>query len=359
MENMYLAFFIIRKGEMKMDQIEMINTGKLIPYEKNPRINEESVLYVANSIREFGFKQPIVVDKNMVVIVGHTRLKAAISLGIKQVPVIIAEDLSEEQVNAYRIADNSAGESSKWDFDFLEEELLNIPDFNMAEFGLDLSFLDESEEPEEKENERERTYDAYNLYEFDPDRAAGKYQMPVIEKENHIPEKLIGFNYALTSQEYEAGIHFYIDDYQFERIWNEPYKYVEKLQQFDCVLTPDFSLYMDMPLSMKIWNTYRSRMIGQIMQDNGIIVIPTLSWAEPETFDFCFDGIEPGGTVSVSTVGVVRNKDSYDIWCKGMQEAIDRLHPTGIVLYGNQVEFDFGDIEAVNIANTNVERMMK
>ena len=110
---------------------------------------------------------------------------------------------------------------------------------------------------------------------------------------------------------------------------------------------------------MKIWNTYRSRMIGQIMQDNGIIVIPTLSWAEPETFDFCFDGIEPGGVVSVSTVGVVRNKDSYDIWCKGMQEAIDRLHPTEIVLYGSVVDFDFKDIKVVNIANTNAERMMK
>lgn len=336
----------------------MIETSKLIPYEKNPRINEESVKYVANSIQEFGFQQPIVVDSNMVVIVGHTRLKAAISLNIPKVPVIVASELSEEQANAYRIADNSAGESSKWDFDFLEEELLNIPDFNMAEFGLDLSFLDELEEPQEKINERERTNNAYNLYEFDPERAEGKYQMPIIHRVNHIPEKLIGFNYALTSGEYNAGIHFYIDDYQFERIWNEPYKYIDKLQQYDCVLTPDFSLYMDMPMSMKIWNVYRSRLIGQIMQDAGMIVIPTLSWAEPETFEFCFDGIEPGGTVSVSTVGVLRHEESFDIWKQGMIEAINRLHPSEIILYGNNVDFDFGDIKVVNFANTNVERMI-
>lgn len=344
-----------------MNQIELIDTGRLIPYEKNPRINEESVQYVANSIREFGFQQPIVVDKNMVVIVGHTRLKAAIRLNIRKVPVIIADDLSQEQVDAYRIADNSAGESSKWDFDFLSEELLNIPDFNMGEFGLDLSFLDEPEEkePEEKENERERTYDAYNLYDFDRTRAEGRYQMPVIEQEDHMPEKLIGFNYALTSKEYDAGIHFYIDDYQFERIWNEPYKYMEKLLQFDCVLTPDFSLYMDMPMAMKIWNTYRSRMIGQIMQDSGMNVIPTLSWAEPETFDFCFDGIEQGGVVSVSTVGVMRQDIAYRIWCQGMEEAIRRLHPSGILVYGSMVDFDFGDIRVTNIANTNAERMKK
>ena len=106
------------------------------------------------------------------------------------------------------------------------------------------------------------------------------------------------------------GFIFFIDDYQFERVWNDPYPYIERLREFPCALTPDFSLYMDIPMAMKIWNVYRSRLIGQMMQDADIVVISTLSWAEPETFSFCFEMLEQGGVVAVSTVGVMRNKSA-------------------------------------------------
>ena len=76
-----------------------------------------------------------------------------------------------------------------------------------------------------------------------------------------------------------------------------------------------------MPMAMKVWNTYRSRMIGQIMQREGLCVIPTLSWAEEATYTFCFDGIEPGGVVAVSTVGVARSKEARQLWFNGMDEA--------------------------------------
>ncbi len=180
--------------------------------------------------------------------------------------------------------------------------------------------------------------------------------MPVLDPVQHIPERLIGFNYMLSSEEFDAGIHFYIDDYQFERVWNNPYKYLEKLAKFDCVLTPDFSLYMDMPRAMKVWNIYRSRMIGQIMQDSGVVVIPTLSWAEGETFSFCFDGIELGGTVSVSTVGVKQSKEAIQIWTAGMDEAMKRLEPSVVVVYGGDIGYDFRDTEAVYIENEVLER---
>lgn len=155
----------------------------------------------------------------------------------------------------------------------------------------------------------------------------------------------------LSSKDYEAGIHFYLDDYQFERIWNNPHKYMEQLTEFDCVLTPDFSLYMNMPMAMKIWNVYRSRLLGQIMQDYGITVIPTLQWAEKETFEFCFDGIEPGGTVSVSTIGVKQDEDAQKIWFDGMTEAIKRLKPETVLIYGGDIGFDFGKIKTVFIEN--------
>jgi site-specific DNA-methyltransferase (adenine-specific) len=108
------------------------------PYENNPRKNDEAVEYVANSIKEFGFKVPIVIDKNGVIVAGHTRYKAAQELGLEKLPCIIADDLTEEQVKAFRLADNKAGELAEWDFDLLGEELDGIFDIDMSELGFDL-----------------------------------------------------------------------------------------------------------------------------------------------------------------------------------------------------------------------------
>ena len=110
-------------------------------------------------------------------------------------------------------------------------------------------------------------------------------------------------------------------------------------------------MYMEMPLAMKIWNVYRSRLIGQLMQDTGIIVIPTLSWAESAMFEFCFDGLEQGGTVSVSTIGVKQDGGAKQIWFAGMAEAIKRVKPETIVIYGGDIGFDFGEIKTVLIGN--------
>ena len=128
--------------------MEIINypIDQIKPYHNNPRINKDSVDKVAASIREFGFKQPIVVDKDNVIIVGHTRLKAAKKLKLKEVPVMVADDLTPEQVAAYRLADNKTAEFSIWDDDLLLEELDNIFDIDMEEFGFDLNFDDEEEQ---------------------------------------------------------------------------------------------------------------------------------------------------------------------------------------------------------------------
>ena len=126
---------------MSKMEIEYVNVDDLIPYENNPRRNEEAVEYVANSIKEFGFKVPIIVDKENVIVTGHTRLKAAQKLGLKEVPVIRAEDLSDEQIKAFRLADNKVGEYAQWDEDLLGLELSDI-DLDMSEFG----FIDEINE---------------------------------------------------------------------------------------------------------------------------------------------------------------------------------------------------------------------
>ena len=110
---------------------------ELKPYENNPRFNDDAVDKVAESIKEFGFKVPIIIDKNGVIVTGHTRFKASKNLGLEKVPCIIADDLTDEQIKAFRIADNKVSEFSSWDFDLLNEELNGIDDINMKIFGFD------------------------------------------------------------------------------------------------------------------------------------------------------------------------------------------------------------------------------
>lgn len=111
---------------------------ELTPYENNPRHNESAVPYVANSIREFGFKVPIIIDSEGTIVAGHTRYKAAQRLGLETVPCIVADDLSEEQVRAFRIADNKVAEMATWDADALSVELseIEMADIDMGDFGI-------------------------------------------------------------------------------------------------------------------------------------------------------------------------------------------------------------------------------
>lgn len=109
------------------------------PYENNPRKNEPAVEKVAESLREFGWQQPIVVDADGVIIAGHTRWRAARRLGMQTAPVVVAENLTEEQVRAYRLADNKTNEFASWDIDLLDSELLSIDDIDMELFGFDMT----------------------------------------------------------------------------------------------------------------------------------------------------------------------------------------------------------------------------
>lgn len=120
-----------------MDIIEM-PIAEIIPYENNPRKNDGAIEAVANSIKEFGFKVPIIIDKDNVIVAGHTRLKAAEKLGLESVPVIKADDLTDEQIKAFRLADNKTAELAEWDFSALEEELERLKNIDMSQFGFDI-----------------------------------------------------------------------------------------------------------------------------------------------------------------------------------------------------------------------------
>lgn len=124
----------------------------IIPYDKNPRLNDEAVKYVAESIQQFGFKVPIIIDQDNVIVAGHTRIKAAKELGYKTVPCIVADDLTDEQIKAFRLADNKVAEKAEWDFDLLGEELDDIMNIDMLDFGFDLALDDEDTEPVERKD---------------------------------------------------------------------------------------------------------------------------------------------------------------------------------------------------------------
>jgi DNA modification methylase len=136
-------------------QIELAPIESVTPYARNPRkIGADAVSAVAGSIKEFGFKSPIIVDKDRVIINGHTRLKAAQQLGLKEVPIVVASDLTPEQVRAYRIADNRSAEFSKWDEDFLKVELDDIGDIDLSFCNVDEMLVEiAGMEHEEQKNE--------------------------------------------------------------------------------------------------------------------------------------------------------------------------------------------------------------
>lgn len=154
---------------MKLE-IEYVDINSIKPYEKNPRKNDKAVEYVANSIKEFGFKVPIVIDKENVIVAGHTRYKAAIKLGLKEAPCIIANDLKEEQIKAFRLADNKVSEQAKWDMDLLDKELndlYNILDMSNFGFAIQIENIDLDVEGEEKITSELGEANNYVVLEFD------------------------------------------------------------------------------------------------------------------------------------------------------------------------------------------------
>ena len=326
--------------------IQMLKLSDIKPYEKNPRKNNEAVKYVAESIKEFGFKVPIVIDKDNVIIAGHTRYKAAKRLKMKEVPTIIADDLTDEQVKAFRLADNKVAEKSEWDFDLLPLEINDILSFDMEDFGFE--FIDTEKNKRDTQNKVEGILNL-NKATF---AGVGKYDIPQLAPihENEIGEikEWIGFNYVLSDKEPQGkAVHFFIDDYQFQRLWNSPEKYMEKLKQYEVVLTPDFSPYADMPLATQIFNHYRKHWVGALMQEYGIKVIPTIRASRDErSLDFYLDGEPKGGVVCISSMWT-SDDEARAYFLREYETMRKTLKPEKIYVYGNEVEGLKGNIEYI------------
>ena len=188
----------------------------------------------------------------------------------------------------------------------------------------------------------ERNYENLNKGIFP---GAGRFDIPILRPELTTAENWISFNYAKGCEEpSEHGVHFFVDDYQFNRIWAHPDNYLGMMARFDTVCTPDFSTYTDFPRIIQIYNHYRKHWIGAYLQEYGCRVIPTISWSTLDSYDWCFDGEPEGGTVAVSSVGCMNSKKKKELFLSGYNAMIERLHPESIVFYGKVPEECKGNI---------------
>lgn len=192
-----------------------------------------------------------------------------------------------------------------------------------------------------------RNYENIQKMMFD---GVGKYNIPIIEATQYEGADFIGFNYAKSTKDTESkAVHFFLDDYQFNRVWTDTDKYIEMLKRFKYVLTPDFSLYTDFPKALQIYNHYRKHWLGAYWQEHGIRVIPTICWCDKESFEWCFDGEPTHSVVAISSVGTQNSKERKRKFLDGYFEMIDRLQPTQIIFYGSVPEECKGNIVRVKV----------
>lgn len=166
-------------------------------------------------------------------------------------------------------------------------------------------------------------------------KMAGKYNIPIIKKQdidiNNL--QLIAFS-EIRKQgkifDKMKTIHFFIHDYKFNNIYYEPAKYLKKLSRFKAVLTPDYSLYSDMPKAIQISNVFKNRWCGAYWKSKGLTVIPTISWGLSNSYEFCFDGIEQGAIVAISTLGCRKSKLNF---MRGYDKMLEQIKPKAIICY--------------------------
>lgn len=170
-----------------------------------------------------------------------------------------------------------------------------------------------------------------------------KYGIPDILPQDFIPTDLVMYGTEVRrgyASARDKCVHFFIDDYKFEPLWNKPIKTLGTIQRIGQALSPDFSIYIDDPLVMQMWNTYRSRWLGRYWQENGVQVIPTVIWGDERSYDFCFEGIAKNSTVAIGTVGV-RSAEAKEFFKKGFEEMIKRLEPKTLLVYGEHMPLEF------------------
>lgn len=165
--------------------------------------------------------------------------------------------------------------------------------------------------------------------------SVGAYDIPVLAPTQFVPKSLALWHdpkQRMDAAANDGALHFFIDDYHFEKVWSRPESTYERVAEVGAALSPDFSLWRDMPRAMQIWQVYRSRWCAAFWQHLGVEVVPTVTWGGTDTFEFTFDGLPCRSTLAISMVGV--RKDGRELFLKGLKELVSRFEPTMLLCYG-------------------------
>ncbi len=328
-------------------KIEYIDINKLNHYENNSKVHTiEQIKHIANSIKEFGFNDPIgIAGKDNIVLEGNGRIEASKMLGLTKLPCVRLDHLTKEEQKAYVIAHNSTNLETGFDEKILSKELKELQNkYDFTQLGLNKSEIIKLQSINDDFYKQLLNIQTKRLVrnEFE---MVGKYDIPIIHKDKIDLEKIKLYSYSNTKyndiKNRHKTIHFFIHDYRFDGVYENCEYAVEKLKQYYALCSPDFSLYMDMPILLQMYSTFKNRYCGAYFQSLGIKVIPTISWSDERSFEFCFDGIEKGCIVAVSTHGNHKCKSEFLL---GYQKMLEKIEPSAIICYGKPFKEMTGNI---------------
>ena len=178
----------------------------------------------------------------------------------------------------------------------------------------------------------------------------GKFGFPQIYSQIDIPleAECLPFNVFMSKDnKQDCGVHFFIDDYYFERIWNNVDAYLPALKKAKFVLGPDFSVYADMPVAVQIFNTYRNRAITAYLQERGVKIIPVASWSDIDSFEWCFDALPKNSLIAIGTGGALQNRESKEQFLNGYAQMLNVLSPHKVIIVGRVPS----EIDTQNVIN--------
>lgn len=187
--------------------------------------------------------------------------------------------------------------------------------------------------------------DGYSSYLVDGATFVGKYQIPSIPKHDEIliPKDMIPFDKRNVVKERDLAIDFYMHDVTFRQILTSTSKYLAELSRFTAVISPDCSLYRDMPLCLQITNTYMNRAVGFYLQKHGVYVIPNVRWGDERSFEFCFQGLPTNDIVCISTHGCIKSEENRYYFRLGLEEMLNVLKPQVVLVHGPMPDEVFSD----------------
>ena len=190
-------------------------------------------------------------------------------------------------------------------------------------------------------------FDKLNMFQVYP--SSNKYGIPTIKKDEFLPEWLVPYRTRIrTDRDLSTGaVHFFLDDYRFEPVWHKPFAAKSVVENIGAALSPDFSTYVGYPMAVQLWNIYRNRWVGAFWQSMGVKVIPTVSWSDESSFEYCFLGIEKGSHVAISTVGALSKQEVINRFKKGYIEMINRIEPSVVLCYGEGAPFNIEEYNRV------------